>query len=204
MQIITCEQNSPEWLRARAGIPTASMFATLLAKKGNEAKTRRTYMMKLAGEIITGEPMENFSNKHTERGHKNEPEAADLYAFQTRRQLDRVGFIKDGRKGGSPDRLIEGDGGAEIKARLAHIQAELLCAGDVPAVHIPQLQGLMWVSRRAWWDFVSYCPKMPLFIRTVQRDESYIQKLATEVDNFNRELDEAVAQILALGEAVAA
>ena len=47
-------------------------------------------MMKLAGEIITGEPAESFSNEHTERGHKLEPEARDLYAFQTGAQLERV------------------------------------------------------------------------------------------------------------------
>src|SRR5437879_13785053 len=110
MQIITCEQNSEEWLRARAGIPTASQFATVLAK--GEGKTRRTYMLKLAGEIITGEPMENFTNEHTERGHEQEPEARDLYAFQTGEGLYRVAFIRDGRKGASPDCLIGDDGGA--------------------------------------------------------------------------------------------
>jgi hypothetical protein len=202
MQIINCEQNSPEWLAARAGIPTASMFATVLAK--GEGKTRRTYLMKLAGEIITGDPMDNFSNEHTERGHEQEPEARDLYAFQTGAQLERIGFIKDGRKGCSPDSLIGEDGGAEIKTRLAHLQAELLCKGEVPSTHTAQIQGTLWISRRAWWDFVSYCPRMPLFVKRVWRDESCIQKLATEVDRFNAELDEVVAQIRSRGEAVAA
>ena len=87
VEIINCEQNS-RMVRARMGIPTASQFATVLAK--GEGKTRRTYMMKLAGEIITGEPMESFSNEHTERGHEMEPEARDLYAFQTGAQLERV------------------------------------------------------------------------------------------------------------------
>jgi hypothetical protein len=202
MEIINCEQNSPEWLRARAGIPTASMFATVLAK--GEGKTRRTYMMKLAGEIITGDPMDSFSNEHTERGHEQEPDARDLYAFQTGATLDRVGFIKDGRKGCSPDSLIGEDGGAEIKTRLAHLQAELLCKGEVPTTHKAQIQGTLWISRRKWWDFVSYCPKMPLFVSRVERDDPYIQKLATEVDAFNRELDAVVAQIRDRGEAVAA
>jgi hypothetical protein len=80
-EIIECEQNSPEWLRARMGIPTASAFSDVLAK--GEGKTRRTYMLKLAGELITGEPMESFSNAHTERGHLLEEEARDLYTLQT-------------------------------------------------------------------------------------------------------------------------
>lgn len=200
MEIFNCEQGSAEWFTARAGIPTASMFGTVLAQgktAGAPRLTRRTYLMKLAGEIITGQPAVNFSNVHTERGHEQEPIARDLYAFQTGNQVERVGFIKDGRRGGSPDGLIADDGGAEIKTRLAHLQAELLCGGEVPAAHIPQLQGLMWVSRRQWWDFVSYCPKMPLFVQRVIRDEAYIQRLATEVDKFNAELDEAVTQIRA-------
>ena len=115
MQIIDCTQNSPEWLQARAGIATASQFATIIASgktAGSPSVGRRTYMLKLAGEIITGEPMESFSNEHTERGHAMEDQARDLYAFQTGYQLERVGFIRDGRKGASPDSLIGEDGGA--------------------------------------------------------------------------------------------
>lgn len=195
MEIFNCEQGNPEWFAARVGIPTASMFGTVLAK--GEGKTRRTYMMKLAGEIITGRPMDSFSSEHTDRGHDQEPIARDLYAFQTGNQCELIGFIRDGRRGASPDCLVGEDGGAEIKTRLAHLQAELLCSGAVPPLHTPQIQGNMWVSKRKWWDFVSYCPDMPLFVRRVARDEAYIQKLATEVDAFNRDLDAVVAQIRA-------
>jgi hypothetical protein len=196
------EQNTEAWLRARAGIPTASQFSKVLAK--GEGKTRREYLLKLAGEIITGRPMESFSNEHTERGHEQEPEARDLYAFQTGAQLERVGFIKDGRKGASPDCLIGDDGGAEVKTRLAHLQADLILKGEVPTTHTAQIQGTLWVSRRKWWDFVSYCPGMPLFVKRVQRDERYIQSLATEVDRFNVELDEVVSQIRRRSGAMAA
>lgn len=202
MQIITCAQNSEDWLRARMGVPTASQFSTVLAK--GEGKTRRTYMLKLAGEIYTGEPMESFSNDHTERGHAMEDEARDLYAFQTGAQLDRIGFIKDGRKGASPDSLIGDDGGAEIKTKLPHLLIEVLLKGEVPPEHKAQIQGTLWVAERQWWDIAIYWPKMPLFVKRMTRDEVYIQKLATEVDRFNDELDAVVAQIRACGEAVAA
>ena len=63
------DQGTPEWFACRAGIPTASKFATVMAK--GEGKTRSEYMRRLAGEIITGEPTSQFSNAHTERGfHK--------------------------------------------------------------------------------------------------------------------------------------
>ena len=209
MQIFTdIEQNSPEWLQARAGIPTASQFATVLAKgktPGSESVTRRKYMLQVAGEIITGERAEpTFSNDHTERGHKLEPEARDLYAFSTGAQLERVAFIRNGRAGCSPDSLIGDDGGAEIKTKLPHILAELLLKGEFPPEHKAQVQGTLWVSKRQWWDIVCYWPKMPLFVKRVYRDEPYIQRLATEVDRFNAEVDAVVAQIRRHGSAAAA
>lgn len=143
MQIINCEQNSPEWLQARAGIATASQFATILASgktAGSPSVGRRTYMLKLAGEIITGEPMESFSNEHTERGHAMEDQARDLYAFQTGYQLDRVGFIRNGRAGASPDSLIGDDGGAEIKTKLPHLLIDVLLKGEVPPEHKAQIK----------------------------------------------------------------
>jgi hypothetical protein len=63
MQIIDCEQGSPEWFAARAGIPTASEFHTVMAvgKQGGKSVTRVAYLNKLAGEILTGEPMPSYS-----------------------------------------------------------------------------------------------------------------------------------------------
>jgi hypothetical protein len=60
-RIIECQQGEPEWFAARLGIPTASEFSTVMAKgkDGGKSVTRRTYMLKLAGEILTNEPMES-------------------------------------------------------------------------------------------------------------------------------------------------
>src|SRR5690349_15047654 len=78
--IFDCEQNSTEWYRARMGLPTASEFATILAKgkDGGASLTRQTYMRKLAGEIITDEPMESYVNAAMERGKIMEAEARDF------------------------------------------------------------------------------------------------------------------------------
>ena len=196
------EQNTPEWFEVRRGIPTASAFSQVLAK--GEGKTRRTYMMKLAGEIITGEPMESFSNEHTERGHDMEAEARDVYAFSTGADLRRVGFIRNGRAGCSPDRLIGDKGGLEIKTKLPHLLAEVILKGEVPKEHIAQVQGSLWVSERDWWDVAIYYRGMPQFKKRVYRDEAYIQSLATEIDRFNNELDAVVVEIQRRGEALAA
>lgn len=201
MEVIQCEQGSVEWFQARAGVVTASEFQTLLmkGKGGGESLTRKTYMRKLAGEIITGEPSEGFSNVHTDRGKAMEPEARDLYAFMADCDPQQVGFIKSGRKGASPDSLIGDNGGLEIKTRLPHLMIELLEKDEVPAEHIAQIQGGMWVAEREWWDFVAYWPKMPLFVKRVYRDEAYIKMLSVAVDQFNEELDALVNRIRSYG-----
>jgi hypothetical protein len=176
IEIIDCEQGTEAWFKARLGIPTASRFATVMAK--GEGKTRSEYMRKLAGEILTGEPMDSYSNGHMERGAESEPEARDLYEFTAGVELTRVGFIKNGAKGCSPDSLIGNDGGLEVKSALAHIQIDRLLRKDLPPEHRAQVQGNIWVCERQWWDFASFSPKLPLFVVRVPRDDGYIANLA--------------------------
>lgn len=197
MEIIDCPQGSPEWHAARLGIPTASMFSCLLSgrKDAKDKKTRQTYMRKLAGEILTGEPEEGYTNAHMERGKEMEAEARSLYAFMTDADPVQVGFLKNHGAGASPDSLIGNDGGLEIKTALAHIQVDRLLNATLPPEHKAQVQGNLWISGRQWWDFVSYCPKLPLFVLRVERDNGYIAELAGAVFEFNRELAQMVASV---------
>ena len=196
------EQGSDEWLQVRAGVPTSSQFATVLAAggKGEDALTRKTYMRKLCGERITGRPSQNFRNRHTDRGHELEPEARNLYSLLNDVDFELAGFAKrhDLGAGASPDCLIGKQGGAEIKTKLEHLQIEVLDSGQVPKFHLPQIQGLMWITIREWWDFVSYCPGLPLFVKRVYRDEAFIARLAVAVEEFNFELAALEARIRAM------
>lgn len=203
MQIFDCEQNSPEWFACRLGLPTASEFKTIIGvkKDAKEKLTRDLYMRKLAGEIITGEPMEKFSNSHTERGHEQEDEARQLYAFIHNAEPERVGFIRNGDTGCSPDSLIGNDGGLEIKTALPHIQIDRLLRGDLPPEHRAQVQGNLWIAEREWWDFASYCPKLPLFVVRVHRDDGYIANLSGAVKAFNEELADLVERVRHYGSA---
>ena len=197
-QMFHCNQNSPEWHRARLGIPTASAFADVLTKARDgksDGQTRKTYMLKLAGEILTGEPMEMPTTFHMERGHQLEAEARDLYAFQTGADLQRIGFIRNGRAGCSPDSLIGFSGGLEIKTKLPHLLIEAILKDEFPAEHRAQVQGTLWLTEREWWEIAIYWPGLPLFIKRVYRDEAFITNLASEIDRFNADLDAVVAQI---------
>lgn len=189
-------QGTPEWFAVRRGLPTASQFATIMAKGrgGGESKTRQTYLYKLAGERITGEPMDSFSNHHMERGHEMEPEARQYYAFMRDAEPQLIGFITNGPKGCSPDSLIGADGMLEIKTKLPHLLLGVLEADDFPAEHRAQCQGQLWVAEREWVDLVCYWPKMPPFIKRAYRDEAFIAQLSTAVDQFNDELEALVAK----------
>ena len=194
MKIFNCEQGSDEWFQARLGIPTASCFDDVMA--GGKGITRRKYMLKLAGEKLTGEMTDGYSNAHMERGKLLEPEARELYMMQTGNVCDLVGFIRaDYNAGASPDSLVGNDGLLEIKTKLPHLQLEYLLSDKQPTEHMKQIQGQLMVVEREWCDFVSYWPGLPLYIKRVFRDEALISEMRNAIDQFNDELNEIVNKV---------
>lgn len=195
------EQGTEEWFRCRMGIPTSSKFATVMAK--GEGKTRSKYMRQLAGEIITGEPTESFTNAHMERGKLMEDEARETYAFIHDADIRRVGFIRNGDRGSSPDSLVGENGGLEIKTALPDIQIERLMLNRLPPEHKAQVQGNIWIAEREWWDFVSYWPRLPMLTVRVYRDDAYIKSMSDEINRFNDELAQLVETIRNYGQEAA-
>lgn len=186
----------------KSGCSAEQLAAAVKAAKksnSNPAQMRRQYMRRLAGEIVTGELAEQFSNAHTERGNAMEDEARETYAFIEDAEVTRVGFIRNGNKGASPDSLIGLNGGLEIKTALPHIQIDRLEKGRLPPEHAAQVHGNIWVAEREWWDFCSYWPRLPMFKIRVYRDEEYIRKMASEVDRFNDELAKLVGWLRRYG-----
>lgn len=193
IEVFDVEQNSEAWMEARRGLPTASEFSSILAK--GEGKTRRSYMLRLAGEILTGKPAEGFESADTIRGHEMEPEARKLYSFLTDADPQLVGFVRNGKKGCSPDALIGSDGLLEIKTKKPALLIDVLLKGEFPSEHKAQCQGALWVTEREWIDLAVYWPGLPLFITRATRDEPYIAALSSAVDAFNEELESVVASI---------
>ncbi len=189
-QIHNIEQGTPEWRALRAGVPTASSFSKIMAK--GQGKVRRDYLLKLAGEVLTGEPAESYSNAAMERGHEMEPQARANYAFIRGVDPVEVGFVTNGRFGCSPDALIGYDGGLEIKSTAPHILIDITLRDRVPPEHKAQIQGGMWVCERGWWDFVAFWPGLAPYVTRIPRDDEYIKELETEANRFIAELDEIV------------
>jgi hypothetical protein len=191
--VFDCPQGSADWYAARLGIPSASQFHAILAK--GEGKTRRKYMLKLAGEILTGEPMESYSNEFMARGKLMEEDARNLYALATDTDPQLVGFIRRGNAGCSPDALIGDDGLLEIKSKAPDILIECALADKFPSEHVAQTQGALWITGREWIDLACYWPKLDLFVKRAYRDEKYIKQLSEAVDAFNAELALTVERI---------
>ena len=175
------EQGSPEWFAARCGKPTASEFKRLLTNTVGDdgkyaiSKSLPKYAAKLAAELYAGKPMESFDgNAWLERGRDMEEAAAEWYAFTQDAELRKVGFVTDdaGVVGCSPDRLIDPDGGLEIKCLRAenHVEMTQYHAkhGRAEPKYTQQVQACLWITKRAWWDQIFYSPELPpLVIRQV-------------------------------------
>lgn len=194
-------QGSPEWFAARCGRATASCFGKVLATiKTGEAAERRNYRAQLICERLTGVVADSYTSAEMLHGTECEPLARAAYEALTGNLVEQVGFIPhpDLMIGASPDGLIDADGAIEIKCPNTATHIDSLLKG-MPATHIPQIQGCMWLSGRQWVDFVSFDPRLPeklqLYVQRIERDDIYIAKLALAVSLFLGEVDELVSQL---------
>lgn len=195
MKIVSAEQKTEEWFAARLGKATASNFSKVLATiKSGEASERRNYRVKLALERITGKQEEVFVNDAMRQGTEREPLARIAYEAHTGHMVEEVGFcLHDTLEcGASPDGLIDADGGLEIKCPTPGKHFDYLRQKAEPPEYTAQIQGCMWITGRQWWDFVSYSPEFPdnasLIVRTIRRDNEYIDRLAAAVEAFMTEV----------------
>jgi len=189
MLTVNCEQGTDEWFAARCGVVTASCFSEIFTSQGKPTSgaKRPSYMNKLIAESLMGHPAATFQSDAMRRGTELEPEARDFYAFNRDCDPVQVGLVYlDNRKviSCSPDALIDDSGLWECKCPLPHTHVDYLLKNKVPAQYVPQVQGQLWVTDREWCDFHSYHPELDSMIIRVNRDDTYIKALASEVEKF--------------------
>lgn len=183
------EQGSPEWLQARCGIVTASTVGKLLTAGGKVAcnDTSRTLTDTLIAERITGRVEQTYPTRDMQRGTILEPYARDLYA-EHYAPVDEIGFARLDEAfytlGASPDGLVGSEGGLEIKCPRPRTHLATLRTETVPPQYMAQIQACMHVLDRAWWDFVSYAPGLPLFVKRVHRDAQWDESIRKACENF--------------------
>lgn len=196
----TAVQGSAEWLEERLGYVTASRFADCMVQPRSKSdllsKTAESYMIDLIGEHLTGQPASEVKTVPMEWGTNWEPVARREYCKLHGVHANTVGFIRHETEqliGCSPDALIGEEGAIEIKCPMsAANHLRVILSGGIPDEHVPQIQGVLWVTGRQWCDFITFHPKFPealrlLVIRSV-RDEEYIERLSGHVLSFRDEL----------------
>lgn len=203
-------QGSEAWLSDRAGHVTASRFADVLdvGANGKPKKARDDYMMKLVAERITGQASDSATSAAMAWGHDAEPFARTAYETQTGRIVTESNFLRHPTMkwvGASPDGLIGADGGYESKCphnSAVHLRT---IRDGIPLEHTAQVQGCMLVSGRAWWDFISFDPRMPpdlrLYVQRIPRDDVYINALQNKLADFLAEVQVEVNAFLLKGKA---
>ena len=201
---------------------TASKFKAVLTppreKKakaaGEMSETAKTYAREVMTEMLTGEPLETFTNSAMRWGTEQEPHAFDAAqgAIETATELmvsrpeGRDAFIEHPDVEGvgcSPDGTIGDDGLLELKChRNPAIYLEDFQCGGMPKEHRAQVQGSLWVAKKLFYIFGSYHPSFigsfigPLYWHRVERDDAYIEKiLAPAVFCFRRAIDLAYEKL---------
>jgi len=199
------EQGSARWLYERCGYVTASRFNAVIAKTkaGKPTADREKYLWEVVVERLTGQPQDHFTSTAMQWGTDQEQRSRMDYEASTGAMVEQVGFIKHPTLpmvGGSPDGLIDDDGGWESKSPYnSGIHLQTVIAGAMPEEHRAQVQGLMWISGRKWWDFQSFDPRLPeplnRFTQRIERDDAYIAAMEAEVITFSAEVDAIVRKL---------
>ena len=193
------EQGSAEWLRLRCGIVTASELNALVSPtlKLREGDGVDTYLATKIAEKWLGRPVHDFRGGAMAQGTILEPDAVKWYEMEYATDVRRVGFVTDdaGTFGASPDGLLPSKG-LEIKCPLPHTHVGYLLDGGVPAKYQMQLQGGMYATGLAEWDFVSYCRGFPALVVTARRDERAMEAIAKAVAEFNSRMEQGYARLV--------
>jgi hypothetical protein len=192
------EQGSDAWGLERAGSVGGAGINCVLAK--GQGKSRQSLLYRLAGEILADGPIPSYSNGYMERGHEHEPEARALYEFMHDCTVEQVSLIRADIPGVhvSPDGLVGDDGGIEIKTMMPHIYVELIDTGKIDLAYIRQCQMFLWVTKRAWIDFIAYCPEIttrPMWVKRITPDPGIQAQIETELPVFLRELGKLVERV---------
>lgn len=194
------QQGTIEWRIDRMGCVTASAFGRVL---GSQA-VRQTYYNTLLEErrakaqgneyAAAFLAANDYDSPAMAWGRRYEDAARAHYELTQDEDVLQVGFWRlPGHEwiGASLDGKTD-RGTIEIKCPFTlevHIKT---AAGGMPADHLPQVQGGLWIADAEYCDFISYHPTYtarPLYVQRIERNEAYIRMLQERVLAFAEALD---------------
>jgi len=179
---VNIEQGSEAWFQQRCGRITGTRFKVLMS--GQSTQGYKDLITEIAGELITGEIEETYSNDNMERGKELEVDARSMYKFDRPfSDIDEIGFCLPDEDnefndwiGVSPDGISD-DGLIEIKCPLRKTHLNYIESGKLPTEYWWQVQGQLYVTGLAWCDFVSYYPNMKMFVVRVFPDVTAFKEI---------------------------
>lgn len=160
---------------------------------GDFSEAGKNYAFRTAIERISRVPLdEGFETWQMKRGHELEPQARLLHEHHAQVAVDACGFVTtpDALFGASADGLVGMDGGAEYKCLVSPERLrDTLVLNDI-SDFMDQVQGGLWITGRAWWDFCIYCPALEPVGRDfcrwrVPRNDDYIAALELDLIEFS-------------------
>lgn len=165
--IHSVEQNTPEWLRLREGLITASNAHTLLTKGANAARAANKANSSGGG---------YWAN----RGHELEDEAIEIYRRIKDVDVMRPGFITNSDYpacGYSPD----GYAGILIEVKAFKDDKHIACLSETPTEVYAQCQFGMMIAECSELDLIHYNPdldnpKLCYKVIRIERDERLIRR----------------------------
>jgi hypothetical protein len=185
-------QRSEAWYESRRGLPTCSRFSSILtAVKETPSSGQNTLINELIAESIQP-PAEGIIDRRVmtqemEYGMRLEAEARCSFELEHAggAVVSEVGFVlhDSGLFGGSPDALVGGESGVEIKCPNLATHIGYVRAGVLPSEYKCQVHGYMIVTGRNEWNFYSYARGVAPFHLIVSRD-AFTGKLESALYDF--------------------
>lgn len=191
-------QGSHEWHKARCGVLTASEMDRIITPTKLQFAQNdkcRCHVFELLAQRITGHVEPSYISDAMLRGQEDEQAARDLYSDEYA-PVEEVGFITNDKwgftLGCSPDGIVNANGykgGIEVKSRCQKYQAQTIVQNEVPQEFMLQIQASLLVTEREWWDFISYCGGMPLFVKRVLPDKAMQEAIIAAAAAFEAQVN---------------
>ena len=183
----------------RAEVAAAKRDESPIVISTADNDTSRNLTELLTAERITGRTDPTFISDDMWRGIDDEPRAVDVYSAHHAKVTPSGFMVRDDwgfELGYSPDGLVGDDGLVEVKSRRQKKHLRTVLADEVPAENMAQCQAGLFVSGRAWCDYISYCGGMRLWVKRVEPDPRWFAAIVEAVAAFEKAAEEMADKYL--------
>jgi hypothetical protein len=193
-------QYSVEWDNVKCGVLSASKIEKIITPskmKFAENDGCRDLVDNIACQRLLGKRSSEFLSYDMRRGLVEEETARDLYS-KNYAPVKECGFITNNEwgflLGASPDGVVGEDGGIEVKSRYPRLQFGVIRSAKVPDEFRFQVQTTLLITKRPWWDFISYAGGMNMLTIRVEPDKSVQDPILEAATIFEERVKVAVEE----------